>query len=395
MCQAMVQQGHAVTLLARRPSKDTLLRGIDVRGWDEKEQQDSATISATSVEGMSVSGLGPRFWELYGVSQPFTITFLPERWAIPGPRALLPHMYGLRAALKARAAKSDVVFTRHVFSALWALVLDMPVILEVHALVQSLATRAYFTIMRAWPGKRRLVVISRALKRDFVKQYPQVFDPADIIVAHDGVALERYENLPTTAQARRKLQLPEDRFIAGYTGHFYPGKGIGVVLDLARRCPDVGFLIVGGASRDAARVAQTIEQDMLDNVWLRGFVPHQDVPVHLAACDVLLLPVRARAAILGRQDIARWTSPLKLFEYMASGRPIVASSLPVLREVLNEANSFICDVADIEQWVDTLRHLRQHPRSGLERAQRAALDVTQYSWAARVEKCLAGFPITE
>lgn len=101
------------------------------------------------------------------------------------------------------------------------------------------------------------------------------------------------------------------------------------------------------------------------------------------------LQTRVSTAASKDADIARWTSPLKLFEYMAAGLPIVSSDLPVLRDVLKpEVNALLCEPDQPKQWCEQLKRLWRHPAAE-QLGRRARQDFeTRYSWRARARGIL-------
>lgn len=144
--------------------------------------------------------------------------------------------------------------------------------------------------------------------------------------------------------------------------------------------PDVRFVMVGGP--ETALDGQTVPT----NVNLTGAMPHAAAMRQMAGFDVALLPNRARVLVSGGTvDIGRWTSPLKLFEYMAAGRPIVASRLPVLEEVLADGrNALLADPTAPDAWAAQIRRLIDDPALAQRLATAAHKDFVQhYSWTAR------------
>lgn len=366
MCQAFAQRGYEVTLIAQlRHAKG------------------------------APCGQPTMLWDHYGITTPFNIIDMGTAQRGLNWKKLRSHLYSLRAVNVASKASPHLIFTRSPVAALVSLMQGWPTILELHALYGSILERLHFSLLRRMKSPKRLVVISRALRDDFTERYPRVFRDDEIIIAHDGVDLEQFSDSLDKQETRCELGLEQDRLIAGYSGHFYRGKGTEIVLKLAERCPDIRFLLVGGTSEDLAKVKTQVNERKLTNVRLEGFVAHHCIPKYLSACDVLLLPLQRRVeAHGGGFDISRWTSPMKLFEYMASGRPIIASDLPVLLEVLDESNCFICKADDIGHWESVLQQLRKGSTEGDQRARKASQDVVKYTWQARVERCLEGFPET-
>ena len=149
-------------------------------------------------------------------------------------------------------------------------------------------------------------------------------------------------------------------------------------------------MIVGGQTNwtaddpDIAQLAERAEQlGVRERVQLRGHVPYDRVPEVLSQATVTLLP-------LPDEPVARlFTSPLKLFDYMAAGVPIVASDLPALREVLqHEENALLATPGDSDAFAAAVRRLIADPALARRLGQQAREDVKGYSWDARAEALL-------
>jgi glycosyltransferase involved in cell wall biosynthesis len=175
-----------------------------------------------------------------------------------------------------------------------------------------------------------------------------------------------------------------------YVGQLYPWKGAGLVLDVAARVPEARVVIVGGQTNwtqddpDIAALAERArELGVADRVELRGHVPYDRVPSVLAAASVALLP-------LPDEPVARlFTSPLKLFDYMAAGVPIVASDLPALREVLrHEENALLARPDDPDAFAAAVQRLFVDPALAARLGRQARTDVEAYSWDARAHALL-------
>lgn len=225
-----------------------------------------------------------------------------------------------------------------------------------------------------------LVAISDALRDQLLERRPDLRDR--IWVEHDGVDLrlvspERLER----ADGRRRLGLSADGPIVMYTGRVNAAKGAGVMLDAAESLRDLGGKIVlVGKVYDAAYEQRASQ---LGNVVLTGYVPPAEVPAYLAAADVLVLPTTPALAY------ASFTSPLKLFEYMASGRPVVASDLPVIREVLeHDVNALLYEPDDAAALATAVRRLWHDGELRRRLADRAWRDVQPYAWESRARRIL-------
>jgi glycosyltransferase involved in cell wall biosynthesis len=199
--------------------------------------------------------------------------------------------------------------------------------------------------------------------------------------------------LPTCQPRRRTRQalgLPE-QFTAGYTGHLYPGRGMALLVELARQFPQVHFLWVGGHAEDVTHWRQRLAAEQLNNVTLTGFVENHLLPRYQAAADLLLMPYERAIAGSSGGNSAFYASPMKMFDYMACERAILSSDLPVIHEVLHEANAVLCPPEDPAAWAAALQSLRDDEARRLRLAHQARQDVQQYTWQARAQRALAGF----
>jgi glycosyltransferase involved in cell wall biosynthesis len=171
--------------------------------------------------------------------------------------------------------------------------------------------------------------------------------------------------------------------VIGYAGHLYSWKGVDVLLDAIARLPRARGLIVGGhsAEPDLARTKSVAERlGVADRVTFTGLVEPARVAQLLRQADVLVLPNPASAIS------TRYTSPLKLFEYMAAGRPIVASDLPSIREVLRDGvNAMLVPPGDPGALASAIDRLLTDPGLAARLARAALDDVPKYSWDRRAE----------
>jgi glycosyltransferase involved in cell wall biosynthesis len=166
-----------------------------------------------------------------------------------------------------------------------------------------------------------------------------------------------------------------------------------IILEMARRLPEVAFLLVGGEPEEVTKLRDAVQSRGLGNVFLTGYVPNAELPRYHAACDVFLMPYQRRVAASSGGDIARYLSPMKLFEYMACGRPILCGDLPVLREVLNPENAVLLPPDDVEAWVEALESLKNDPLRRLTLEARTLSEVKSFAWERRAERILDGLDV--
>ncbi len=224
-----------------------------------------------------------------------------------------------------------------------------------------------------------LVVISEGLKAFYIGKG---VSKEKLLVARDGVDLQQFDIQVTSSEARQKLHLPLHEKLVVYSGSLCDWKGVDVLARSASMFPqETRLLFVGGASSDVARLKKRYGSS---RVSFLGERPYRDIPLFLKAADILVLTGSA-SHILS----ARFTSPMKLFEYMAAGRPIVASDLPSFREVLDETSAVFVSSGESDSLTSAVsRLLRDEKLSGTLSAH-ARKQALQHSWDGRGRALLA------
>jgi len=231
---------------------------------------------------------------------------------------------------------------------------------------------------------QRIIVISQALKDAFIEAG---FSPESILVAPSGVDLSVFDIDISKEEARRRLDLPHEAPLGIYTGNFTTmgeDKGISDILKALLLSTDVTFVAVGGSEKDIARYSERArELGVSDRVIFRGSTTQQNLAVYQKAADVLLMPFP------DTPHYRNHMSPVKMFEYMVSKRPIIASDLPTIREVLNEQNAYMVQPGNISALAGELVTGCRDTEKSDQLATRAYRDVSRYSWDARTERVIA------
>ena len=237
-----------------------------------------------------------------------------------------------------------------------------------------------FAALTQHPRLRCLVAISQAIADAILKDFPSL--ESKIIVAADGadaamlLPTDRCGRLQSSPSDMSDTCTPAREWRLSPTWHPYV-RGLISTLSV-------------GAQEDIQYWKE--RTGTLGNLTLHGPVPHAAVPAKLAQFDVVLAPYKRSVIVSnGRMDVASWMSPLKIFEYMALEKAIIASDLPVLREVLTDgATALLCDPDDVQSWAAALKRLADDPaeRQRLGRSARELL-LSSYTWKKRAEKILS------
>ncbi|QRN82445.1 glycosyltransferase [Chloroflexota bacterium] len=324
----------------------------------------------------------------YGLQVPFQVEWIPENLTFKR------YDYAFKAVRRAKQLSPDLVYTWVLQAAVFALGRGLPALLELHDRVTGRMGPWLFN--RFWRSKtpQRVLTNTQALKDVLIETFGLSEKADEILVGPNGVELERYQDLPDEKIARKELGVPEG-FTAGYTGHFYAGRGMELMLALAKALPEVNFLWVGGQPGDVAQWQQRLADEGVHNITLTGFVDNAILPRYQAAADVLLMPYGTQIAGSGGGNSAEIASPMKMFEYMAAGRAIIASDLPVIHEVLNEEMAVFCPPEDEQAWQQAIRELATDPARSAALASAAKAAVSDYTWTAREAHALAGMKLNK
>jgi glycosyltransferase involved in cell wall biosynthesis len=243
---------------------------------------------------------------------------------------------------------------------------------------------------QVWQRADGYVTITAALRDELESKFGS--RPRTALIP-DGVRVARFEDTsaPCEDPARRRF-LGTGSGVVAYAGHLYAWKGVDVLLEAIARLPRARGLIVGGhpSEPDLERTKSVARRlGLEERVTFTGLVEPTRVAQLLTQADVLALPNPASAIS------TRYTSPLKLFEYMAVGRPIVSSDLPSIREILRDGvNALLVPPGDPVALASAIDRLLTDSELGARLA-RAALDqVPNYSWHRRAELLEALFTET-
>lgn len=325
-------------------------------------------------------------WAYYGMRPSFTIVEVPifdfipfDRWL--GNAALwFTTLWFATAARKAvKACAPDLIYSRDV--ALSPLAPQgTPFVFEAH----DFPSKPWLN-RRWWRQCARIVTVTEGLRRAFLA----AGEPEDkVVTAHDAVDLETFRTGENRDEARRALGLPVEGFLAVYTGHLYPYKGADDLLEAcAHLPPGERVVFVGGSPEEVERLKARAAAIGVTNARFVGRVPHADIPRYLRAADAAVLPTRGTD-----RHASEFLSPLKLFEYLAAGKAIVATDLPSVREVLDELTAVFVPPEDPEALAQALRSLADVPLERERLARAAEALARERTWSRRADAVLSGLP---
>jgi len=356
MCSALAEAGCEVTLAAR----------------PEREHDPSQGKINTEV------------FEFYAVKPNFRIVHVPRKFPGQSGKDKWSTPFSLSAASYAAQQRNnyDVVFTRTALVANFCARRGIPVVYESHrplpseGLLSAIWRKLFFAAARR-PSFLGMVSISQQLTNIFEREG---FPTGKTLVAHDAVDLERFTPRLEKAEARAARDLRAEGSIVCHCGHLYKGRGTAEVLECARQMPDTLFLFVGGSEDDVKAHREKAANMGLSNTRFTGFIPNGEIPGYLFAADAVVMPYTSMVA---SKD---YMSPMKLFEYLAAGRPIVATDFPSVREIINENNAILVQPDSADALAAGLRQALR-PES-MVLGENAMETAQLYTWKRRVEHVL-------
>lgn len=320
-------------------------------------------------------------FDYYGIKKNFILNKLPCIDLISRAVWLGPIAYWVEALSFAWSVKkylrrfSCIVYTREL-SNIAFLGPGNKIVYEAHNL-----PKRPNAIYSYWLNKiNNLIVITQGLRDDFIALG---FQAERVLVAPDAVDLKMFCITDSQSNCRGQLNLPLDKKIILYTGHLYDWKGADVLLEAAKLLPECLVVFVGGTDADVDNLRNKAQSNQVENILIVGHRPVGEIPAYLCAADTLVLPNSAKSKIS-----ARYTSPLKLFEYMASRRPIVASDLPSLREILTGETATFFESDNPRSLAEGIKFVLENPVMTAKKAESAFLKVQNYTWEKRVRNIL-------
>jgi glycosyltransferase involved in cell wall biosynthesis len=316
--------------------------------------------------------------EIYGISDQFEITWLPFQ------SIFKQYDFSWKSVQAAIKWESDVVYTWALQAAFFASMRKIPSAMEFHDFPMGFMGPKLFQLLMHAHTEKLIMTTTRALAAGIEEKFNIQFDPKNLQIAPNGTDPERYLDLPAPEVARNALGLKED-FTVGYTGHFYPGRGMDLLTKIAKAIPDVHFLWVGGQEKDTAPWQKVLQNQSIHNVTLTGFIPNSKLPLYQAAADILVMPYAKKIEGSSGGDIAPVINPMKMFDYLSTGRPIIASNIPVFHEILDTNTAIFCNPEESEEWVLAIYKLLENESLSKTMQKNALATSEKYSWKNRAK----------
>lgn len=320
--------------------------------------------------------------DFYAVNIPFQI----KRIKLPRiPGALL--WFAARVVIdflltKFKSRKSIFVYGRSPFALAALSVLGFRVGMDVHGQIwnNGLARKFAFRFLLMSHSTRVITFNTPELMGVFKSQFSNSIKPS--------LKLAAMPNGSTVVKpiAPFLFQGSGSALRVGYLGSFLEGRGIELILQMAIAVPHMEFHLAGGSMQDIPKLKT--DNVLPRNLYFYGHIPFKETYAFREGCDILIAPYQANVRVPSGENTLNYMSPIKLFEYMSSQRPIVCSDFPVIRGVLSDDTAILVTPDSLPAWQAALERLVD----GEERKARAEKAFQQfrmnYTWEIRAKKVL-------
>ena len=278
-------------------------------------------------------------------------------------------LFSLKISNHLKINKYSMIITRAIIPSLTLSILNHKNILELHSEITGLSKYLFklINLKKINNNLKFILLNSKLIKILKIKS-------KKICILEDAVEINDFS----------KQNLKKKLLKCAYSGSFAKGKGLETIYAIASKAPKIEFHIFGNIN--------TLDESLLKknvpkNIKFMGFFNYKTICKTLTKYKILLMPYQKKVGVLIKKiDVSKYFSPLKLFEYMASGRIIIASDLEVYKGILKDKhNSIILNPKKINKWVQMINIILKSEKYNYL-GNNAKNDVKKYSWNNRAKK---------
>ncbi len=305
------------------------------------ELKHNVLLITTNVKKKKVSTL-----KYYNVKYKFSIKRIEKFTEFP--LGLKYYLFSLFSVFESFKFRPDIYITRNFFTCFLLILFKKKTIIELHHDLDTESRIVKFLVKytKFLNSKylKKAIAITKGVKDEYINN--EHLDKKKILVLPSGSSLSFI----------RKLNYEKKYFKIGYFGSLYKSRGFDLIKELAKIDRQNHYYLYG----DLKNIKYIKYKKLIENLHFKNHIPYKDIPKSLSAMDILILPYVSAITVAGDVgDITKYTSPLKLFDYLCAGKIILCSDYKVLREVINKKNAiFIKNFKNIYSWRNEIYKLR-------------------------------------
>jgi glycosyltransferase involved in cell wall biosynthesis len=331
-------------------------------------------------------------FKFYSVAQNFKILRLKvsDVWILREIMTVLYIIY------KIFTKKYDLVYSRSTQISWFLSIFGIKTILEIHSPPSTKTNFLFKRILKK--GKLKfLILINHALKKHILENY-KVHKYLEMIIMPDAADDKKINNIKN--KLNQNFEIKKNSI--GYLGHLYQGRGVELIIKLAKEFPKNNFYIVGGTMQHIQVWKKSLNLN-LKNIFFMGFQNQKNCDFLRHKFDYLIAPYRNKVYVHGavsetsgnksKLETSRWMSPLKLFEYMEAKKPIITTNLPSIKEIFtNEEDAILCDPNNFEQWKNAIFRLNKDANLRRKISTNAYKKfIKNFTWNLRAKNLLSNY----
>ncbi len=292
------------------------------------------------------------------------------------------YLFSLYSVLKSFKFKPDFYITRMFIASVILTFFKKKHILEIHndMHIEGRITKFIFTHLNFFNSKYivKIVTTTKSLKNYYSKKY---------LISKNKIRV-----LPNSSDFSRD-KISKKKYIKniGYFGSIYMSRGLDKIIFLANNFKDLNFFIYGGEKKEVLDLKKKFKQK---NLFFHQYVDQYNIEKKMKSMDILLLPYSNKITVAG--DVGNmfdYTSPLKMFDYLASGKIIIASNIKVLREILKDEYNcfFVKNYINHNAWKIRLKEVLSNPQKSKIVSLNALNSSKKFTTKIRAEKIVSFF----
>jgi len=315
----------------------------------------------------------------YNVKHSFRIDRLSK--FSKNPKGINYYLFSFFAVIKS-FRNSDLIISRNFFAIFLRIILQKKCILEIHhdISIESRIVNFIFKNFNILKSNKliKIIAISNSIKKHYEKQFK--LTKKNIMVLPSGTAIRSNY---VCSKNKKHLNI-------GYFGSINYSKGIGTIINLARMDKNNTYHIYGGMKYQVSEIRRKFK---IDNLKISSHQDYKKIPQLLSKMDILLMPYTKSVTAAGNvSDITRFTSPLKLFDYMAAGKTIICSNIKVFKEVVKDKKNCIIvkNFSNTQNWLMEINKVKNNLYLRNILAKNCLKDIKNFHHNERVKEYLKG-----
>lgn len=217
----------------------------------------------------------------------------------------------------------DLIYTRDIFNAYILSFFNKNVIYEIHEIRENFLWVFLLKLIKKRVFK--IIAISKGLKRELILKK---INKEKILVLPDAIDNLKFNNDVKKTNLNKEFKINKNKKIIMYVGSFQEWKGYVTLINASKYLDKTKFqlILIGAKKEEIEKLNQ-----LYPHIVFKEFISQDKIPSYLKAADLLIIPNSKKTKIS-----SNYTSPLKLFEYMSMKKPIIASNLPSIKEIVSE-----------------------------------------------------------